>query len=284
MRTLLRDHWKAIVAIILLVMLAMFTINPGAATPAPTPTLATRLRAHAAALAPGAPAPRYIEATLRAQGYAIRRPDDPSAGRTVRNIEVAVANLAPQARPERIFIVAAHVAAPAAGGGRNADPADPPDTAGQAGAAAVLELARLLRQVTPGRGTEIRFVFFFDGAPAGSGGQDFIAFVGTLESSRAVQQALAAFQGGPAGPARGLTTPAYVQGVTLSGHTAWRGADAPAIMVTDTAFGRYPYYEAADATDASGANPPGQPDYAGIARVVSGLARTIEALAAAQQG
>jgi hypothetical protein len=109
---------------------------------------------------------------------------------------------------------------------------------------------------------------------------DFIAFVGTLESSRPVQRALAAFQGSPAA-IHGLASPAYVQGVTLSGHAAYRGPGAPTVMVTDTAFGRYPYFEA---TNEPAADTPDNADYSGIARVVSGLARTIAALAAAQQG
>jgi hypothetical protein len=52
-------------------------------------------------------------------------------------------------------------------------------------------------------------------------------------------------------------------------------------MVTGTAFGRYPYFEA---TNEPADDAPDQPDYAGIARVVSGLARTLAALAAGQQG
>ena len=51
MRSFFRDHWKAIIAIILLVVLALFTVNPGGATP--VPSLAARLRAHVAAVAPG---------------------------------------------------------------------------------------------------------------------------------------------------------------------------------------------------------------------------------------
>lgn len=304
MRSFFRDHWKAIVAILLLVVLAMFTLSPGAATPAPS--LAARLRTHVAAVAPAAEdgagprqlrqAARYIGATLESEGYAVRRPaaGADAGSQAVRDLEVSIANLAPHAKPARIFIVGAHVRAP--GGGAEADAGRAENLKGS-GTAAVLELARLLRKVRPSPGTEIRFVFFFEQAPPWLGGhiggrltdpmrehmrgQDFIAFVGTLESSRQVQQALAAFQGGAGVPARGLAAPAYVQGVTLSGQSAWQGPGAPAIMVTDTAFGRFPYYEA---TNEPTADAPEQPDYTGMARVVSSLAHTIEALAAAQQG
>lgn len=299
MRSFFRDHWKAIVVLILLVVLAMFTVDPGAATPAPSsaPSLAARLRTHVAAVAPAADdgagpqqlrrAARYIEATLESEGYAVRRPAAGPGAQAVRDLEVSIANLAPHAKPERIFIVGAHVRAP--GGGTEPDAARAENLRGS-GTAAVLELARLLRKARPGVGTEIRFVFFFENPMREHmRGQDFIAFVGTLESSRQVQQALAAFQGSAGVPTRGLAAPAYVQGVTLSGQSAYRGPGAPAVMVTDTAFGRFPYYEATgEAANAPAADPtpdaPGQPDYTGMARVVSGLARTIEALAAAQQG
>jgi len=294
MRSFLRDHWKAIVAIILLVVLALFTVNPGGATPAPS--LAARLRAHVAVVAPGMdgnPGPqqqlraaRYIAATLEGEGYAIRRPPNQTGEQAPRNIEVSIANLAPHARAERIFIVGAHVGAPADGISLDASRTD---IGAGTGTAAVLELARLLKALRPSPGTEIRFVFFFDAA-ADLGrdpmsGRDFIAFVGTLESSRPVQRALAAFQGSPVAAIHGLATPAYVQGVTLSGHAAYRGPGAPTVMVTDTAFGRYPYFEAAGDPDTNepADNAPDKADFSGIARVVSGLARTIAALAAAQQ-
>src|SRR5438067_12968571 len=81
MRTFLRDHWKSIVVIVLLVVLAMFTVNPGAAAPAPS--LAERLRTHVAAIASSQhntanprqleQAARYIESTLQDEGYATHR-------------------------------------------------------------------------------------------------------------------------------------------------------------------------------------------------------------------
>lgn len=105
---------------------------------------------------------------------------------------------------------------------------------------------------------------------------NFIAFVGTLASSRLVQDALSAFQTASDFPARGLAAPAYVQGVTLSDHSSYNRFGYPAIMITDTAFMRYPYYHTAEDT-------PDKLDYDSVARVVSGLARTITALAAGAQ-
>jgi hypothetical protein len=110
---------------------------------------------------------------------------------------------------------------------------------------------------------------------------NFIAFVGTLESSRLVQDALSAFQAASSFPAHGLAAPAYVQGVTLSDHSAYKRFGYPAIMITDTGFMRYPYYK----TGGNAAeDTPDKLDYASVARVVEGLARTITALAAGQRG
>jgi Zn-dependent M28 family amino/carboxypeptidase len=103
---------------------------------------------------------------------------------------------------------------------------------------------------------------------------NFIAFVGTLESSALVRQALAAFRAQSDFPAEGLAAPAHVMGVTLSDHTSYNRQGYPALMITDTAFMRYPYYHTAQDT-------PDKLDYASMARVVKGLARTIDSLAGA---
>jgi hypothetical protein len=267
MRTFLRTHWKALVAIILLVVLALFTVNPGAAVP--EISLASRLHSHAAAIGAGGHATRYIENALETAGYAVRHD-----GARTGNIEVAVSNLAPDRKPARSFIVGAN-------------------SGGSAGSsAAVLELARLLKDLRPSLGTEVRFVFFTDEGSArpASGPSDtgsFIAFVGSMESARIVQDALSAFRALSTVPAQGLAAPAYVQGMTLSDQSSPGQAATPAVTITDTGFLRYPYYQTdADTDDTPGA-PPGQVDqidYEGTARVVQGLARTIKALAAGAQG
>jgi Zn-dependent M28 family amino/carboxypeptidase len=332
MRTFFRAHWKVIVAIVLLVLLAVFTVNPSAALP--DPSLATRLRTHVTAIAShehNTATPQeleraavYIEDALRAEGFTPQRQEYEAGGQKVRNIEVSVANVEKGAKPARIFIIGAHYdSAPGAPGIR----ADAPND-NASGTAAVLELARLLHTMRPSQGTEVKFVFFVNEEPPwfmseqmGSmqharklreEGQNvegalvletigwysqarnsqklppgmekrypdtgnFIAFVGTLESSRLVQDALSAFQAASSFPAHGLAAPAYVQGVTLSDHSSYHRFGYPAIMITDTAFMRYPYYHTAEDT-------PDKLDYASVARVVQGLARTITALAAGAQG
>jgi hypothetical protein len=348
MRTFLRAHWKVIVAIVLLVLLAVLTLNPSAALP--DPSLATRLRTHVTAIASrehdtATPqelerAAVYIEDALRAEGFTPRRQEYEAGGQKVRNIEVSVANVEKGARPARIFIIGAHydsaAGAPAAG-----DPAAgaPGANDNASGTAAVLELARLLHTMRPSQGTEVKFVFLLNEDPPWLSGQmrggqmgsmqharklreegqnvegalvletigwysqarnsqklppgmekrypdigrahagNFIAFVGTLESSRLVQDALSAFQAASSVPAHGLAAPAYVQGVTLSDHSAYKHFGYPAIMITHTGFVRYPYYKMGET---AAEDTPDKLDYASVARVVEGLARTIMALAAGQ--
>lgn len=275
MRKFLHSHWKVIVAILLAILLATMTVETSSATA--SPPLSARLRAHVAAISSQefkvAPA-LHIETMLESAGYGVRRQVYEAEGSRLRNIEAAISNVAPGARPERVFII-----------GARHDPA-----ARDAGAtAAVLELARLLRNLQPSRGTEIRFVFLIgdDSAttPLGSlaaayrqhsAASSFIAYAGTLESSARVRQALASFGDGANLPVHGLAAPAHVMGVTLSDHGAYGRRGDRALMITNTAFLSYPYHHA---------SPIGQDrtDYEGMARVVDGLRRTIASLAGAVQ-
>jgi len=245
MRKFARTHWKVLIAILLAIALASITLETDSATP--SPPIAARLKAHVQAIA-SVPPLRHIETALRNGGYAPHR----QAG----NIEAAVSNVAVGARPERIFIVGAD--------------------SGGAESAAVLELARLLKSMQPSRGTEVRFVFF-DGAVLER--DSFIAFAGSQASSARVRGALAAFRSMPDGLAQGLAAPAHVMGVTLSGFASPEASTDrqgyPALMLTETAFLRYPYFRTAQEA--------GELDYGSMARVVQGLARTIESLAGATE-
>lgn len=271
MRTFLATHWKSIVALVILVLLAVITMSPGAATP----ELAARLRGHVEAIVSSehnkaSAAASYIEDTLAQQGYRVRRQEKQAGYVTARNIEVSLANLGTGARPDRIFIIGARYdLAPGASDDGSA-------------AAAVLELARLLKAMHPSQGTEIRFAFLVNDGAGGPerrspGTANFIAFVGTRASSHLVGQALAAFRGGAEAPAQGLAPAAYVQGVTLSGRGASQRSGYPALMFTDTAFVRSSYYDtASDAAE--------KPDFESMARAVTGLSHTIAALAGTTSG
>jgi Zn-dependent M28 family amino/carboxypeptidase len=327
MRNFFHSHWKVIVALVLLIVVAVMTVRPTAANAAPD--LAERMRQHVVAVASeehntGTPvqlerAAAYIETALARAGYAPTRQEYTAGGQRVRNIEVAVSNVAKGKRPDRLFIVGAHYdSAPGAPGAND----------NGSGTAAVLELARLLKTMQPRAGTEVRFVFFVNEEPPYFMGEEmgsmvhaaelkrqgqkvegalvletmgyytdapnsqqlppglegrypstgnFLAFVGTLESSALVRDALAAFRSASDFPAHGLAAPAHTTGVTLSDHSSYNRHGYPALMVTDTAFMRYPYYHTAQDT-------PDKLDYESMARVVTGLAKTIVALAGAKQG
>jgi Peptidase family M28 len=102
---------------------------------------------------------------------------------------------------------------------------------------------------------------------------NFIGFVGNLGSRALVRRALGEFRQTTAFPSEGAAVPERLPGVGWSDHWSFWRVGYPAIMVTDTAFYRYPHYHSADDT-------PERIDYERTARVVSGLAGVIASLAA----
>ena len=68
-----------------------------------------------------------------------------------------------------------------------------------------------------------------------------------------------------------------VPGVSLSDQISFWREGYPAIMVTDTAYYRYPHYHTAQDT-------PDKIDYARMAQVVEGLAKAIVLLANDERG
>ena len=271
MRNFFNSHWKAILAILLAIVLAMLTVD----TKSGVPPLAARLQMHTQALASAASAKpysalRHVETSLRRYGYSPRVRQGGDAAHPDRSIEVTVSRLAPGERPVRTFIVGAHL--------------DQDAPAGIAGAAAVLELARAARTLRPAYGNEVRFVFFVnDESAAGADrraarrdGGNFMAFIGTRESSTQVRQALAALRSDPMLARQGLAAPAHVMGLTLSGHGSGP-EDGPALVITDAGFLRFPYFHAETPSDQA----QDRNDYDGMARIVSGLSRTLAALAGA---
>lgn len=101
---------------------------------------------------------------------------------------------------------------------------------------------------------------------------NFIGFVGNLASVSLVRRCVALFRGSVQFPSEGGAFPGLVPGVSWSDHSSFWEAGYPAIMVTDTAFYRYPHYHAGD-------DLPEQLDYERMARVVHGLAGVAAGLA-----
>lgn len=101
---------------------------------------------------------------------------------------------------------------------------------------------------------------------------NFIGFVSNLRSGPLVRQVIGSFRRQARFPSEGVATLASIAGVAWSDQWAFWEQGYPAVMVTDTAPFRYPYYHSAQDT-------PDKIDYERLARVVAGLARVIEELA-----
>jgi hypothetical protein len=94
---------------------------------------------------------------------------------------------------------------------------------------------------------------------------DFVAFVGDLGARGLVRRSIDAFRKTARFPSEGVAAPAFIPGVTWSDHWSFRRHGYPAMMITDTAFYRYPHYHLPSDT-------PDKLDYERMARVTLGLA------------
>jgi Zn-dependent M28 family amino/carboxypeptidase len=100
---------------------------------------------------------------------------------------------------------------------------------------------------------------------------DFLAFVANLRSRALLHRTLAAFRATTQFPSEGVAAPPSIPGVSWSDHWSFWQAGVPALMITDTAPYRYPHYHSA-------ADTPDRVDYERLARIASGLERTLRAL------
>ncbi len=101
---------------------------------------------------------------------------------------------------------------------------------------------------------------------------NFIAFVGNMSSRALVRRAVGSFRRHTKFPSEGAAAPGYLPGIYWSDHWAFWREGYPAVMVSDTAPFRYPYYHTSDDT-------PDKIDYRRTARVVVGLGKVVEELA-----
>jgi Zn-dependent M28 family amino/carboxypeptidase len=102
---------------------------------------------------------------------------------------------------------------------------------------------------------------------------NFIAFVANLSSRKRLRQAAQAFRAHSDFPVEALATFGLIPGVAWSDHLSFWRQGYRALMVTDTAFYRYPHYHMPEDT-------PDQLTYDALARVTAGLCRVVAALAA----
>jgi Peptidase family M28 len=187
-----------VVAIVLLLMLGAaygalhYTTGvPGRSHSGPLPpltqeerALAVVLKRHIEAVAAGEhnirhydeleKAARYIEATLASYGYSVGRQEFVADGRTVRNIDVMIEPFADITDPE-VIVVGAHYDSVVGSPGANDN---------GSGVAAVIELARLLRDLTGVGERRIRLVLFVNEEPPYFKTED----MGSLHYARALAE------------------------------------------------------------------------------------------------
>jgi len=97
---------------------------------------------------------------------------------------------------------------------------------------------------------------------------NFIGFVSNLASRALVRKAISSFRQHTEFPSEGLAAPGWITGISWSDHWSFWKVGYSAIMITDTALFRYPYYHTLQDT-------PDKIDYPRTARVVNGLAKVI---------
>ena len=102
---------------------------------------------------------------------------------------------------------------------------------------------------------------------------NFVAFVSNLASRRVLRETVRAFRAHSDFPCESLATFSFVPGVAWSDQLSFWREGYHALMVTDTAFYRYPHYHTALDT-------PDRLCYPAAARVVHGLALAAVELAA----
>lgn len=101
---------------------------------------------------------------------------------------------------------------------------------------------------------------------------NFIGFIGNVSSRRLVRRAVQAFRDQAAFPSEGAALPGWITGVGWSDHWAFWQQGYPALMVTDTAPFRTPYYHTPGDT-------PDKLDFDRMTRVVAGMTQVVITMA-----
>ena len=100
---------------------------------------------------------------------------------------------------------------------------------------------------------------------------NFIGFVSNVHSRALLRRVITLFRENAKIPSEGASLPAFIPGVSWSDQWSFWQHGYPAIMVTDTAPFRYPYYHSSSDT-------PDKLDYDRFTLVVSGMEKVIQNL------
>jgi Zn-dependent M28 family amino/carboxypeptidase len=101
---------------------------------------------------------------------------------------------------------------------------------------------------------------------------NYLGFVSDIRSAPLLRQVVKHFRNGTKLPAHGAAVPAAIPGVAWSDHWSFWQQGYRAVMVTDTAPYRYPYYHTAQDT-------PDKLDYTRMAQALTGLSEVVHGLA-----
>ncbi len=101
---------------------------------------------------------------------------------------------------------------------------------------------------------------------------NFIAFISNMSSKQLLDASMKSFRQGSDFPLDGMALPAIVPRVVSSDHSSFWRQGYRAIMVTDTARFRYPYYHTQQ-------DLPDKMDFARMSMVVAGIEKVVEGLA-----
>lgn len=246
-------------------------------------------------------AERYIQKTWQALGYLVQRQEHETAGIRCANLEVTVAG---ECNPGVMLLVGAHYDSVIGSPGANDNGTgvasllelsrlfvDSPQPISLRFVAFVNEEppfffsrrqgSMLYARAARLRGDDIRLMLSLETMgyyrdETGSQGYpplfrhfypdraNFIAFVTNLRSRRPLRRLLKAFRDSCDFPAEGIATFGWIPGVAWSDHLSFWRHGYRAVMVTDTAFYRYPYYHSAQDTAE-------KLDYVRLAAVTQGL-------------
>ncbi len=100
---------------------------------------------------------------------------------------------------------------------------------------------------------------------------NFLGFVADLRSAFLLRTALKTFRAAVSLPAQGVAAPGSIPGISWSDHWSFWQFGYKALMLTDTAPFRYPYYHTAEDT-------PDKLDYPRFTDAVQGIAAVVERL------
>ncbi len=246
-------------------------------------------------------AAEYIETTWQHQGHVVRRQIYETHGIPCANLEITIPG---HARPDEIVLAGAHYDSVHGGPGANDNGSGVAALRAMGRALSGLEPACTLRLVAfvneeppffywgemgsmvyakaaRQRGDRVRLMMSLETIGCYSdepGSQqypplfryffpdraNFIAFVANFRSWRALRRTVSAFRAHSNFPEEHVATFSFVPGVSWSDHLAFWRQGYPALMVTDTAFYRYPYYHTA-------ADTPDRLNYTAMAEVARGL-------------